>query len=152
MPQKTFGAKALNDAVNTVSDALENPSVTPMESTASPQEEEVSLSTKEENTPKQAIETSSSDSLQESDEENKQEKTPQPSVQTKVTNRRIRNKKTKAKEEEVDFSGERTKIINIVVPLSIYKRLFELKADVEGETLKSLSLKAIIRYLQDEGY
>lgn len=47
---------------------------------------------------------------------------------------------------------ENTKGLNILLPISIYKRLSTMKLDVEDETLKSLGLKAIIEFLDKNKY
>lgn len=47
---------------------------------------------------------------------------------------------------------EDVKGLNVPLPLSVYKRLSTLKIDSDGETLKSLGLKAIIEFLDKSGY
>lgn len=47
---------------------------------------------------------------------------------------------------------EDVKGLNVPLPLSVYKRLSNLKIDSDGETLKSLGLKAVIEFLDKSGY
>lgn len=53
---------------------------------------------------------------------------------------------------EQSLKQEAVKGLNIPIPISIYKRLSNMKIDADNESLKSLGLKAIIEYLDKNGY
>lgn len=55
-------------------------------------------------------------------------------------------------QEKQSLEQEAVKGLNIPIPISIYKRLSNMKIDADNESLKSLGLKAIIEYLDKNGY
>lgn len=55
-------------------------------------------------------------------------------------------------QEKQSLKQEAVKGLNIPIPISIYKRLSNMKIDADNESLKSLGLKAIIEYLDKNGY
>lgn len=140
--KKKFGANGLNaleSAIETVSEAVENQQTESSQIVASPPVAEPSvevapqptIATKEEQ-PKLAVaQTAKSESIS----------PVQPSSPA-----------TQVKAEEPEVKVEITKGLNIPLPLSVYKRLSTMKIDSDAESLKSLGLKAIIEFLDKNGY
>jgi len=137
---KKFGERALNSTTymdETITKALEETApvshvVQPVP--AAPVEEETPTATKAELSP--AVETNTAKEPEES------------RVGEEKPKKTTRKSSGKVAEPEV----EKTIGLNLAMPKSMYKRLSNMKLDMDGESLKSLGLTAIEQFLKKKGY